>query len=403
MARDWRNEQRGQMASFRGVKFHTQNADAQVGRRNVMHEYPQRDVPFSEDLGRKARQFVVDGYVVGETYLDERDALITAIEGYGPGELVHPRYGVLQVVVVGSVSIKESHDQGGIARFSITFAESGENEFPQAKTNTVSEVDAAASLLDEVTQSDFAKNFKAVQNSISSTLTKIQTGLNKALAVARGLSDTSSLAGLVRQVSGISVSLTSLIHTPANLAAQLSTLQNSLVLSVRRPVAALADLKALTASHERESPSGTVRPGSTRALALADAQAVADVNRRLLLSTQARVLVLAVQPGVVATAVQALDLRDALLAQLDAELEATDPAPEVAAALVGLRAAVVRDVSVRAQRLHETSTYTPTAVLPAVVLAHRIYGDASRTDELVSRNSVANPAFVPVRALEVLI
>jgi prophage DNA circulation protein len=36
------------------------------------------------------------------------------------------------------------------------------------------------------------------------------------------------------------------------------------------------------------------------------------------------------------------------------------------------------------------------------VLAHRIYQDATRSDELVARNGVAHPAFMPARPLEVL-
>ena len=83
-----------------------------------------------------AREFQVNGYVVGENYLQERDALIEALEAYGPGELIHPKYGMLNVVVVGRVSIRESHSEGGIARFAITFAEAGENTFPQAATST---------------------------------------------------------------------------------------------------------------------------------------------------------------------------------------------------------------------------------------------------------------------------
>ena len=106
--------------NLRGVPFHTTESDTGVGRRNEVHEYPLRDLPYADDLGRRAREFQVNGYVVGENYLQERDALIEALEAYGPGELIHPKYGMLNVVVVGRVSIRESHSEGGIARFAIT-------------------------------------------------------------------------------------------------------------------------------------------------------------------------------------------------------------------------------------------------------------------------------------------
>ena len=94
-----------------GVPFHTTESDTGVGRRNEVHEYPLRDLPYADDLGRRAREFQVNGYVVGENYLQERDALIEALEAYGPGELIHPKYGMLNVVVVGRVSIRESHSE----------------------------------------------------------------------------------------------------------------------------------------------------------------------------------------------------------------------------------------------------------------------------------------------------
>ena len=114
----WRDQIR-RPASFRGVPFSVTDAEARIGRRMVLHEYPQRDDPYPEDLGRRARVFVVEAQVVGEDYLTRRDALMRAIEQDGPGELIHPRHGVLKVVVLDHVSVKESHREGGIARFSI--------------------------------------------------------------------------------------------------------------------------------------------------------------------------------------------------------------------------------------------------------------------------------------------
>ena len=71
----WREEQRRVAhpngmavgASFRGVPFRTTDSDTGVGRRNEVHEYPMRDLPYADDLGRRAREFQVNGYVVGRT------------------------------------------------------------------------------------------------------------------------------------------------------------------------------------------------------------------------------------------------------------------------------------------------------------------------------------------------
>src|SRR5688572_26751846 len=85
-------------ASFRGVGFLIDSVDSQFGRHVVTHEYPQRDIPFSEDLGRKARRFSMTAYLVGGDYMLARDVLIAACELPGSGLLVHPYQGELQVV-----------------------------------------------------------------------------------------------------------------------------------------------------------------------------------------------------------------------------------------------------------------------------------------------------------------
>ena len=68
-------------ASFRGVEFKVQKHDATFGRRQVVYEYPQRDTPSTEDLGRRARELSLDAYVIGEDYHLQRDRLIAGGKG----------------------------------------------------------------------------------------------------------------------------------------------------------------------------------------------------------------------------------------------------------------------------------------------------------------------------------
>ena len=89
-------------ASFRGARFEVDDVEASGGRRVVLHEYPLRDTPYSEDLGRRAREFSVRGYIIqGRTYdyASARADVLKALEAYGPGELVHPWHGEVSVVV----------------------------------------------------------------------------------------------------------------------------------------------------------------------------------------------------------------------------------------------------------------------------------------------------------------
>jgi prophage DNA circulation protein len=111
-------------ATFRGAVFHVEVREKASGRRDFVHEFPNRDQPYSEDLGRRARRFTVAGYVIGPNYITDRDALITALEADGPGALVLPTQGSQQVQV-DHYSVIERREKGGMAEIEMTFTEAG--------------------------------------------------------------------------------------------------------------------------------------------------------------------------------------------------------------------------------------------------------------------------------------
>jgi prophage DNA circulation protein len=121
-------------AEFRKAKFSIISSSRGVGRRNVLHEYPFSDIPFAEDLGKSADTFRVEGFIIQKppfyNYFKDRDKLIKALAADGAGQLNHPYYGKKQVVLVGQASIDENIQEGGIARFSMTFAEAGIKQSP---------------------------------------------------------------------------------------------------------------------------------------------------------------------------------------------------------------------------------------------------------------------------------
>ena len=140
-------------ASFRGAPFYVDSVDTGIGRRNVVHQFPFKDEPFIEDLGPDADEFQVNAYVIqnkdnGFDYFNERDALISALRGSGPGTLVHPSYGEVTVSVIGKARIRESFTaEGGIARFTITFVQSLETSLnirTNIYTNNKERVDEVA-------------------------------------------------------------------------------------------------------------------------------------------------------------------------------------------------------------------------------------------------------------------
>jgi len=123
----WRDELRP--GKFRNAAFFTAAMEGTIGRRVVTHEYPGREQPYSEDLGKLARTYSFECFVIGPDYIGQRNLLINALEAVGPGTLVHPLWGSLRVNIT-SCRVAESNQKGGMAAFTVDFVEAGTNDQP---------------------------------------------------------------------------------------------------------------------------------------------------------------------------------------------------------------------------------------------------------------------------------
>jgi hypothetical protein len=124
-------------ASFRGALFHVDAGSRESGRRIVVHEFPKKDIPYSEDMGRRARAFTVRGYCITypfETpvrlysvdYRKARDDLIDALESAdGPSVLQLPTLPPMTVVCPQYRWVEEER-LGGYCVFDMTFVEYGQ-------------------------------------------------------------------------------------------------------------------------------------------------------------------------------------------------------------------------------------------------------------------------------------
>jgi prophage DNA circulation protein len=155
-------------ASFRGVPFVVLDTNLRGGRRVVEHSYPFRDVPWAEDLGRSARRISFDGFVVGDDAGAQRDALATACEQKGPGPLVHPTKGFIQVACQ-EFETEERWDKGRVIKFRFVFVEAGELLFPGTNTDTQANSTASALGVDTAANQDVASSSAAVDGSPAPT------------------------------------------------------------------------------------------------------------------------------------------------------------------------------------------------------------------------------------------
>jgi prophage DNA circulation protein len=141
-------------ASFRNAYFFVESTARDNGRRIVEHEFPKKELPYAEDMGRRAKTFTIRAYCITHPftmqgpYLDglfnidyrvARDALIIALEQIGPGTLVLNTL-PSENVVVTRYRLTEEERFGGYCTFDIEFSEFGlppQYLSPSQNTNTV--------------------------------------------------------------------------------------------------------------------------------------------------------------------------------------------------------------------------------------------------------------------------
>lgn len=383
--------------SFRGVPFQVRGAGQDAGRRVALHEYPQRDMPYAEDLGRKRREFSLEAYVVGPTMAQQRDALIAAIEQPGPGTLVHPYRGSL-LVVVTACRITETTEAGGLATFALTFVEAGAALNPAAAIDTAGRVAERAATARAAAAEAFARAF-TVAGQPAFVAVAAEGWLGRALSDLEGLTrflgglDLPLLAEFALDGQRLASGLARLLSAPGDLAARIQARFQALLALPASPLAALRALQKLF-NFGRE---GQAVAYAAPAVATTPARQQQSANEAATtaLVRQSAVIQAAEASARVefATFEEAASWRETLASALEAEAEAADDA--LYPALVDLRAAVVADITARGADLARLVNVRQAGTLPALVVAHRLYGDAARAGEIVVRNALRHPGFVP--------
>ena len=390
-----------QTGSFRGVGFFTESSDGELGRRIALHEYPLRDKPYAEDLGKKAQTFTMEIFVLGESYMAERDKLIQALNASGSGTLIHPYRGTIKAVVLSARGPRESTRQGGMASFSVTFVESGENSFPSAKPDTSENVYRQAVKVQAQVKKDFEAGYNIVEKPDTVEKTFTNNLKDTASSLLRfglrfpGLPQ--EVSEFARDVEDFVQSIEDLIRAPGDLAVEMAGLIVSMKNTLEKPIDALGMYEQIFDTLFKD---GDLDHSSR----LSVSAVIENNNLALSRLTATSALVEAV---LVSSEVEydSYDQAQATMARLcdcldQAMLWASD---NVFSALQSLRAALVTDINERAADLSRIIHFTPMATLPALVIAHNLYSDATQAEDIVTRNNVSHPGFVPGgTALEIL-
>lgn len=367
--------------SFRGVPFVTESHDHAMGHRLATHEYPLRDTPFTEALGRKAREFTLELYVIGRDYMAARDRLREALEKGGPGPLVHPYLGT-QTVHVREAHLRETTREGGMARFSATFVEAGLEIAPDTKKDTVWGVGKASDVLTDAAKEDFIEKFRIAGP--ARLLSGAKAGIDKVLggikdAVGAPLGELKSSKDILASMFGMPSSLAGWLTDELSILGSLAPAKSASVASglatQTLPAASSGSVPAVSTAVQAQN-----QVNLTAVDSLAQQVAIAEAARS---SSQATYT----------SADEALAVRETLCEAMDTV--AARSSDRVYVCIADLRAAVVLDLGTRAAQLPRLSNYHLPATMPALVVAHRVHGDATREADIVARNHVRHPGAVP--------
>ncbi|MCY0108726.1 DNA circularization N-terminal domain-containing protein [Pseudomonas monsensis] len=393
-------------ASFRGVGFWIDQAKTPVGRKGQLHEYPQRDLPFFEDLGQQAKTHDLTAFIVGADCLEQRDKLLKALE-QGSGELVHPWLGRLQVKV-GECDMTHTRQDGGLVTFTLKFYPDQPLPFPTASVSTQKVLLAKA---DTLLGSAVAR-FEQAMTLIKAARIGIANLRNSLTGVYEVIKE--QLQPLIDQYKEITELVKAVKELPKEVAAEFKGLLGDIkelkAFAREGYRGVIADVsQQLEAIRKADAPKLTTGKDTTAA-----AQAMADLVQDTMLVKVAQWVAsmpVASTP-VKLSSTPSLDhqsrqpvsrqevpvtddmqaLRDAVAVALDPMLDKAGPAHfqainDVKDALnAHLKAVASSGVRLVSKSFQES--------LPALVVAYKQFTDATRVTEVIQRNAAAHPGFL---------
>lgn len=394
-------------ASLGGAAFLAMNCSVSVGRRVTSIDLPMRDEPEHEDMGRRARRYTVTAVILGDDYDRDRKALVDVLEAPGPHTFVHPWWGECPVIVEEPGTFEESVEKGRGVSINLTLTEAGKSTKITATISPTAVMTAAIDAAELAAAADFLAEFEtglgdsfaAAAAAVSEAGDKIDSVNNK-IAAALGIAD-----GVIAAMDELKDQAAQALNAPALLAAALQGLASQ-----------IAGLLGLTEGVEEEYPGQASKVATDAALSTAQTLGTIDVTAQppypggpvhpaSLKATRAigkavRTMSLVAVSGVFRTlplesttaAAQVLGTLSKITDQL---LDDPLTSDALASALSDLRAAMQQQLDASTSKLPSTITYTPVGTMPALLIAWLFYGDPDRDLEIVARNEVLDPNFVP--------
>jgi len=387
--------------SFRGVEFFTNSHRYKSGRRLADHVFPGVDDSHQEDMGRKKREINISAYIVDGDYFSLRDNLMAALEKDGPGPLVHPYLGNMEVRV-SDFQLTESITEGRVVRFDISMTRLPETTLVSVVANTGSTVAAVKSGFETSMVSEFTAAYNPLAfaiNSLEAVVTTLDAVIDIVEEAKKRVSDVAEFKRLISTIKGklIDLALTgedlgkSIIglvdfgndpgdqdFPPSNAREQFDEMVTLFDLG-SRSIPGIAPETLL----EPGNPVPVVTEFFARGAISSAAGLISDIDFK--------------------TLEDANEVRDVLFAQLDRLNQDPTISDDMIKSIQDTRRAAMLDLDRRILDLSNQVTITLVETSVSLVIAHEIDGDTSNEEEIIERNGVRHPGFVsPVVPIKVV-
>lgn len=401
-------------ASFRGVPFFVEASLGGKGRRVAVTRLAGQDGSRQQDLGRQPDQFDVEAFVASDDYDIERNALEDALLEPGPGPLVLPSRGEIQVRVIAGPATSERRTELGFCSIRFTVVVEGKEKTRRAAPSTPSLLSKLAAALRAAANVDFTDTFSvlAMPGKYITSATLVVANIAQNLRGIQGkINGTlNPIQDLTAAIDSLNESASTLINTPAVLASTLGGLVDSIfgladvqadALDRTTGLSVLASLpygRTETVRSTRLVAKDLFGFGGAEVARTGTANGTRDAQNRRALYRVTRANAIARQMDTYATApfdssTLALSVLADLTAELDA-LRAYSAGDALFGSLADARGALVRHLTQTASELPAAVTYAPPQQVPALLLAHSLYGDARLDAEIVARNRPRYPLFL---------
>ncbi len=385
-------------AKFRGIDFETPQGSNTVGRRIKRHNFVENDTPSHQDLGLKTPNFKMTCVIRGDDYYDKSLAFEQAINQPGEGQLVHPFYGTLNVVVI-SAQRNYQMARVGESVFQLEFELAGSARTYDLAHNTAIDIDTTTETLDQTSATDFVNAFpdNLPDYSVNET-TAFLDETQSQLQTMGGLSLPQSYAWSPHWPLGNASALA------ANILGVYQSIADAFTPSAAPVVAGMS--QAQTATNHVEAVGDILNIAAVSP----DNSASHIQSTHLLQSTgQLNAAARIIRNADFESVEQAVITRDKFVRNSDMVLNQLGDANwhQSWSDLGDVTAAVTRDINQRLGRLPKIAVIENNRTRPSMLLAHFIYGDQpeklfDQSKDLTKRNRTEHPGFFAPGHIEVL-